>query len=349
MSAPEEALAGLRRPGWAGLLRMAVGLAVTVLFTLAVLGQIDGPALLAALAEARPGWLVAGLGLLVLAYGCKVLRWRGLLLRLAPSVPAGLAARSFMTGIALNNLLPLRAGDVARILVFRRALGVPATGLLAAVAVERLLDLCSLLLVAALVAALVPADLLPREITGGIGVLSLLAAIGVVGVLALPGPAVRLCGWLAGRVPRLAGLLGQAGDLARSVAALVHGRHLAGLLGLTLLAWLLEGALFLAVALSVGAAGGVAGAYLAFAAGTLATLVPSAPGYVGTFHYFAMQGVAVFGTPQETAAAFAILVHLILWLSTTLVGVAFMLTGLGLRQAPAPTAAAPSPSAPSGS
>ena len=51
------------------------------------------------------------------------------------------------------------------------------------------------------------------------------------------------------------------------------------------------------------------------AAGTLATTIPSAPGHVGTFDWFAAQGLKAYGTSAEVAIAFALTVHAVLWVS----------------------------------
>jgi uncharacterized membrane protein YbhN (UPF0104 family) len=53
---------------------------------------------------------------------------------------------------------------------------------------------------------------------------------------------------------------------------------------------------------------------------TLSTLVPSSPGYVGPFHLAAFTAVSMLGGSDAQAASFAVLVHLALWIPTSLVG-----------------------------
>jgi hypothetical protein len=65
--------------------------------------------------------------------------------------------------------------------------------------------------------------------------------------------------------------------------------------------------------------------------GTLATLLPSSPGYVGTFDYFAMQGIIAYGAAKEPAAAFTLLAHILMWLPLTVVGGLFLLAPRGRR------------------
>ncbi|HHM24162.1 MAG TPA: flippase-like domain-containing protein, partial [Bacteroidetes bacterium] len=48
--------------------------------------------------------------------------------------------------------------------------------------------------------------------------------------------------------------------------------------------------------------------------------VPSSPGYVGTYHYLVMQGLAIYGVPGSDALSFALVMHIFSMLPTTLLG-----------------------------
>jgi uncharacterized membrane protein YbhN (UPF0104 family) len=121
-------------------------------------------------------------------------------------------------------------------------------------------------------------------------------------------------------------------NLTDTIISLGSPRRLAGLIVLSGIAWLLEGGVFLAIAAATGMEGGWGVAYLALAMATLSTLIPSSPGYVGTFHFFAMQAALFFGNTDAKAGVFAILVHLMLWLPTTMAGAtAFAWTSIAAR------------------
>ena len=96
------------------------------------------------------------------------------------------------------------------------------------------------------------------------------------------------------------------------------------LLSLSVLAWLLEGTMYACVAWALHVGGSPVAPWFAAATGTLATLIPSSPGYVGTFDYFAILGLTAFGAQRAAATAFAVVVHVVLWLPVTLVGAAFL-------------------------
>ncbi len=101
--------------------------------------------------------------------------------------------------------------------------------------------------------------------------------------------------------------------------------RLLALMLLSILIWTFEGSVFWSVSWAVTHESSILAPYFSLATGTLATLLPSSPGYVGTFDYFAMQGLHAYGTDITIAAAYALIVHLILWLPTTLAGFTYFL------------------------
>ena len=53
---------------------------------------------------------------------------------------------------------------------------------------------------------------------------------------------------------------------------------------------------------------------------TLSTLIPSSPGYVGTFHYSLAKSLQLFGMSNEESHTYALLIHTIFWTIITIFG-----------------------------
>lgn len=53
--------------------------------------------------------------------------------------------------------------------------------------------------------------------------------------------------------------------------------------------------------------------------------LPSSPGYIGTYHYLVMTGLAIYSVPESEALSFAILLHLFTMLPMTLVGLYYFM------------------------
>ncbi|MBK7453577.1 MAG: flippase-like domain-containing protein [Anaerolineales bacterium] len=56
----------------------------------------------------------------------------------------------------------------------------------------------------------------------------------------------------------------------------------------------------------------------------LATTIPSAPGYIGTFDAPGIAVLTAYGVDQATAAGYTLTLHVALWLPITLLGAYFM-------------------------
>ena len=56
----------------------------------------------------------------------------------------------------------------------------------------------------------------------------------------------------------------------------------------------------------------------------LATTIPSAPGYVGTFDAPGIAVLGAYGIPKATATAYTLVLHAALWLPITALGIYYM-------------------------
>jgi glycosyltransferase 2 family protein len=308
--------------------RVLVGLVVAAAFVSLLAGRVDRVEVERVLAGAD--WRLLALALLVLTadMGARITRWWLMLRSLEPALPLSACIRPFLSSLAINNTVPLRAGDVVRVFGFRRTLRAPTAHVVGTLLLERLLDL--MMLLAILFACLLgTAGVLPRPFLVGAG-LAGVAALTALGILTFFPAAVTAA--LQGLVARLfrgrkwaSTASRSVGQLTASVGLLRNPAQAARLLGLTLAAWLLEGAVFACVMWALGINVGLAAAGLSLGAGTLATLIPSSPGYVGTFDYFAALGLTAYGATVVAATAFALLVHLVLWVPVTIVGLALLL------------------------
>lgn len=346
MAAPIDAALEASRPRRGRLVQLVAGLLISLLFIYALLSRVPLAQVGAALARARPPLVFAALGGIALSYGLRTQRWAMMLRSLGAEVSFAQAATPLMGCVALNNVLPLRAGDVVRILAFRRLTKVGPSMQLGSLVLERLLDMATLMAILfAVLAFHAVAGLQPR-VREGLEGAALVAVVAIAGFLAAPAPLRLVVRAVEGRAPRLRAAGESLLRLSEAITALSRPSLLARLTGVSGLAWLCEGSAYVCIALALGVAHAAPAGLLALGLGTLATTIPSSPGYVGTFHYFAALALVQTGAAPALAAAFAILIHAVLWVSTTAVGFLLMLTaGRDAWRAPAvpPAAAAPEP------
>jgi hypothetical protein len=107
----------------------------------------------------------------------------------------------------------------------------------------------------------------------------------------------------------------------------------AQVLALSVLVWLSESGLFFFVLPSVGVLLRYDWALLALGVTNLGILAPSAPGYMGTFHYFCMSALTSVGVGNGAALSYAVLVHLAFFVPVTVAGGVVMLVyGIGMSR-----------------
>ena len=252
--------------------------------------------------------------------GLLVRAWRWSYLFPPRSEPRGLVP-AMMIGYMVNNVLPLRAGEVVRIYVVSRRWGGRFWTAAATLIVERVLDSLCIVLILGILLFFVD---VPRQVELAAFVVLAIDVLGVSVLAAMalaPGRCRRIIERLAARWPAL------RERALRIFETFLHGldgirtaRHLPPLLVATAAVWLCP-------ALAAWTALRAAGLHLPALAGWvvlafvgLGVSIPSAPGYFGVFHFAAVMAVGIFGVPETTALGYAIVFHASQFLPVTLVG-----------------------------
>jgi uncharacterized protein (TIRG00374 family) len=125
---------------------------------------------------------------------------------------------------------------------------------------------------------------------------------------------------------------------AEGLGSLRGGRHLFWVIVYSVLLWAVISVIpFYAGVRALGIDLGsptrmLAAGYVTLAAVGLAVALPAAPGFFGTFHLACKEALGVFGVPDSTAFAMAVLVHGTFWVTVTALGLVLLPFGrAGLR------------------
>lgn len=263
----------------------------------------DSPSLLAALA----GAIVVYLG------GCAARgeRWQELLEHNGVDARRADTYSLVAVGYLGNNVLPARAGDALRVFFLTPRVRADARAVIGTIVAERLLDV--VLLVGLFV-------VLAYGVLGGIDTPSAgrfaFAALLVVVVCALL-LAVALVLHRRGRLRHALDFLAPMGEATRRM----RGRHGVALLAWSSLIWGLEWGSWWLVAQAAGLDLGVLDIGYLMGLATIFVLVPSGPGYVGTFDAAIVFGLHALGH-SESALSFLLLLRFVIAVPITLLGLA---------------------------
>jgi hypothetical protein len=300
--------------------------------------------ILAHLREARPGPLLAAVLIATATFALRAIRWR-LLLRAPDDAPLPWSALWHATamGFMANNTLPFRLGEVLRSYAASRLGGVPLATALSSIAVERALDL--LTLVALLGFALLRAGLPGETVIAGsrldtlairAGILCVLIFVAALLVVLFPRYAERLIRALV-PFPRLADRLVKLIEaLRKGFEVLRRPARLALAVLWSAAVWLANGASFYVAFAAFGIRVDFAGALLVQTLLAFGVAAPSTPGYFGVFELVVAAALKLFGVATAIGVAYGITYHITTFIPITLLGLySLVRTGLHVRDATA--------------
>lgn len=303
--------------------RLVLGLVLAAFFGYFAFKNISWLELLKSLGSVKLDWAFIGLILFIVGHVVRVVRWALMFSMIDAPITLKDCISPYFSCFALNNLLPFRIGDVLRLFAFSpkfdNSFGIVAATLF----VERVLDL--LIVLSILLFSLWLLDFKIDSIFNVGQVAVYLLVFGLMLFVFFPHLFVRV----ANRILQITGLykIGAVQKFFRpfnkfgEVIGCFQGLNGAKLLLLSLVAWSLELAMFVSIAMAFKEIVNPSASVLAMAAGTLSTAIPAAPGYVGTFHFFVKQTMTLCGNAENVSIAFAVLTHAILWLPVTIAGV----------------------------
>lgn len=306
------------------LLLVGIGLGAAFLY-LSVRGT-DLAAIAAALQRARL-WpapaIVLALGLF---FWLKALRWRTLLAPLQ-AVTTRAIVPAMMVGYASNVILPAQLGELVRMYLAARALGIAKASMLATIVVERLFDFLALLCFLGLVLVVdlaAPAEL--RVVGYWVGGISLALLAGVGGLLI---GHRHIIAWVRamGHAPAgslAARLSAHCTVAAQGLGAIRSPRLLLQIVATSFAQWACMG---LCVHLAIAALGITAPLSAAFTVLTFIVAgltLPSSPGFVGTVQLCFTLGLAPYHVDSAAAFATSVYYHVIVYASVLLAGLWYM-------------------------
>jgi uncharacterized protein (TIRG00374 family) len=307
-------------------IRLAIGFGLSILLLFLVLRATNPQQLATAMANADFRYVAPAILLYFCGVWVRSVRWGLLLPRGA--VPNNQLFQALVIGFTFNNLLPARLGEVARAYLLARWRGVSYGNTFASVVVERVLDglaLAFLLLVGLVFVGSAPGYLLFVGLVVG-GAFSA-GALVLVAAAIRPGVLPALMGFFARFLPAKIGaaLVRVASTFGEGLGLIRGWRLLGQLVALSLLGWAFELSMFYAIMFAFHLPADPILATLVGTVANFATLVPSSPGYVGTFDSALVTVLRdTAGISAEVATAYALLIHATLFLPVTLLGIAFL-------------------------
>ncbi len=321
---------------WLGAIGSAAFLAVFILFF------VDFDTIGDVLAGANYTYIVPSLGFYFLAVWFRSARWKFLLKPLIGQ-PSKSIYSVVVIGYMANNLIPVRIGEVVRSYYLSLRETCSASAAFGTVAVERATDVLALLFIFAVAGLMGTVGVeravgdLSSAVPGGAPMLMMVAllpfvAVFTVVVVITTASQRTVISWLdrtmfmLGRGLRDT-LLGIAARLLEGLTVVSSISSLAKVFAWSLPVWASEAAMYYLIALGFdlrpifdSQVEFIAAILVFTSAANLAGVLPSTAGSWGPFDFFGAAALVALGVGQEVSAAYALTVHVALWVPPTVVG-----------------------------
>lgn len=289
---------------------LAAGLFVSAVILAAILWRLDWPAFLAELGRVRYSWLAVTLVIFVLGIALRAMRW---------NVAAGMPFAFFpafwssaVIGLMLNQIYPLRAGEVVRIYALskltRVSLGQAATSAF----IDRLADVLFIGICAAVVVTTHTGLPFAEKFAAGTLILAVAALIAVI----VFGKCDRIWrGWSGRWGKRMPAKLtiginrfyAGAIETSRQIAS---PARLMGILLLTFTVFACDLAFYFTVIRSFGWELPAIAPMTVLVFLAIGTALPAAPGYAGVYQIACVLALALFGISEPSALAYSVVLQI---------------------------------------
>lgn len=321
----KETLAG--RGGVRQFLKPAFGYLFAGACLIWVFHDVQMGQMLAHVASVKWDWIALAVVFDVLSYICQGWRWQ-LLLQPLGRISVRETTEAIYVGLFTNEVTPLRFGEIVRGYFVSRKLSSPLISVIPSMAVERLFDGLWVAAAFGLTAIFVP---LPRD---------LLDAGDMVGITVLVGTAVFAYAVFRTRnagsteeKPARGGVakmvFGFASSMTEGLRRIGFSRVFFVSFGVSFFVLFFQAVAFWLVMWGYGLQRSfwVGAAVLLIV--HLGTAIPNAPANVGTYQFFTVVGLSLFGVEKTYATGFSVVVFVILTLPLWAIGL-WALTRSGL-------------------
>lgn len=302
--------------------QLLIGLAVSAFFIYLALPGLHIEAVLASLKTANYWWIIPGVFVYFLGLWVRTWRWQ-YTLRPLQKVPLWKLFPDVCIGYFGNNVFPFRAGELLRSYVLKKQTGIDISSSLATVFIERIADGLVMILFVFLALPFAP---MPEAYRNAVIVMTVAFAA-----------ATAIFIWMARQPERVERFYKVVVStlLPRSLRGRFDGLYHRFMLGLSslsspsdmtmifltsVLIWLMETVKYWFVMHAFDFSVGFIVLMLMNGLVNLATTLPAAPGYIGTFDTPGIKTLQTFGVDPSVAASYTFTLHAALWLPVTLLG-----------------------------
>ncbi len=317
--------------------KLLIGIALSLAFMYLAVRNVDFRQMQIAFAAANFWYILPTLTIVFFSHYLRAVRWRYLLQPIR-RIEMRTLFSSLMIGYMFNIFLPAHLGELVRAYVVSKKRPLPASAIFGTIIIERIIDVFTLLLLMALAFVIFPFPDWVRK-SGYISFAGILVLFAILVLMKRhQDRALTIIGKMTASLPSK--FSSKIDDLTRSflngIVPLEKKHHYLIVTVLSLIIWACYGYAFQLVFyafdfINIYSLPWMA-AMVLLVITTISVLVPSSPGYIGTYHYLCQLSLGLFAVPASPALTFAFVMHGLNFVPVLIVGLIFLSAeGLNVR------------------
>ena len=308
-------------------LKLIIGFAISAAGLWYAFREMNFNELIEYLSQTNLSYILLAMLIMVASVALRAYRWQ-LILKPIQIFTLNPLFGSIMIGNFGNGVLPLRLGELLRAYAISRSNMITASVAFGTIIMEHILDLMAVIAMMIFFAFFSPL----MEWNGKILIGLVVFMIGGLVFIIWLGKSHsnfrdKFVHWKLFQTSTGQKLLGNIQNVFIGLTSIVKTKHSVQLVFLTLMLWVLYYICIILVVFATGLKITWVAVGIVLIATTMAITVPSAPGYVGTYHAAAVYVlVNIFGIGLTESQAFAVLIHAIGFIPLVFIGFGYFLS-----------------------
>jgi len=302
------------------------GSTISLVFIILLLWNIDGTAIIKTISEINYYLIVPAVIIQLMSYWVRGVRWHHMLINISETKVTNLFPIICISYMA-NNVLPFRVGELVRAYLLDKKEKISKTSALSSILLERIFDGLTLLLILGIAALLFPFPIWVKQI----GLITLVTFLCVLlFLISLLFFDIQTIAIVRKVTQKLSPSTRRKIDMIivnflEGIEVVKKPGKLVRIIGLSVMVWCMEGILFIAIAEAFDFNSIVYLAMFTMVLVNLGIMIPSSPGYIGTFEFFCVRALSVFNITKEIALSYALILRVFQYIPITILGYYFLI------------------------
>ncbi len=315
------------------IIQFLIGITISVVFLVLALRGVQFREILEALKSARYSYVIYAILLTILALLARSIRW-GFLLNQPKKLDLSNLFAATCVGLMSNNILPFRLGDFVQAYFLGRKEKIAKSFIFSTVMLERLFDLIMLLVFFGSASLLVTVSTKIK----GIKFISGAAFIAIVGVILFLRYGKKTEGFFTRLVSRFSVRLaskvsGWIDSFISGFQVVRQGKALTKIIILSIFGWFINISILWMVFLAFGIDKPFGVVTIVITIILISVMIPSSPGYIGTWEYFGVFALGLFNVEKSLALSCVLIHHMTQYLTILILGLFFLAKeGISLKE-----------------